>query len=171
MEHAQKYHIQHHIHKGGEDQVVQRVPAVSHRMEDAHEDVIHHGEDGAPEVIAKIIDGLGQHIFRRVHPLQNGGGKDHARNGEERAGDEAEGHIRMDGPGHAGVIPRAEIPGDHHARAHGDPVEKADHHEDQAAGGAYRRHGVVANEFTDRPGIEGVVELLKDVAQQDRQGK
>ena len=42
-----KEHIQHHIDEGGEDQVIQRMLAVTDGMEDAHENIVQHREDHA----------------------------------------------------------------------------------------------------------------------------
>ena len=68
-----QHQIQHHIDAGGDHQIVQRMLAVAHRVEDAHEDVVHNGEDGAAEIIAEIGDGFRQYLRRSTHPPQNGG--------------------------------------------------------------------------------------------------
>ena len=67
-QHRHEQHIQHHVDPGGEDEVIQRMAAVPHGVEDAHEDVIHYGEDGAGKIPAEIADGLRQYLRRGVHP-------------------------------------------------------------------------------------------------------
>ena len=77
----------------------------------------------------------------------------------------------MDGFFHGFVVPGAEKPGDDDTGTHGHTVEKAHQHEDQTGGGAYCRQGGVADVAAHHPGVEGVIKLLKKVAQEDRQGK
>ena len=168
---AHKQQVQHNIHASGEYQIIQGMTAVAHSVEDTHEDIVHHREDGTAEIVAEIADGLGQHLLGGAHPAQDRGGKGHTRNGQQHAGGEAEGDIRMYGLTHSCIVLRAIVPGDDHARAHGDAVEKAHHHKNQAAGGADRRQGGIPQEPAHHPGIEGIVELLEHIAQKHRQGE
>ena len=51
-----KEHIQRNVDAGGENQIVERMLAVTHGVEDAHKNVVHHREDSAAEVVAEIGD-------------------------------------------------------------------------------------------------------------------
>ena len=126
-------------------------------MENANKNVVHDGEDGAAEIVAEIEDGLGKHICGGSHPAQNRRGKGHAQNGEDHTCGKAEGDIRVDGKAHMRIVLGSEIPGDHHACAHGNTVEETDHHMDDTSGGADRRQGIVPQEIANYPGVEGVV--------------
>ena len=123
------------------------------------------------EIIAEIADGLGKHFLRCAHPPQNGGGKQNTQNGQQDSCSKAKGHIGMDGFSHGGIILCAIVPGDDHTCAHGNTVEKADHHENQTAGRADSRQGGVAEKTPHNPGVKGVVKLLKHIAQKYRKGK
>ena len=57
------------------------------------------------------------------------------------------------------------------AGTHGYAVEEADHHKDEAAGGADRRQGVITQVVAHYPGIECVIKLLEHVAQEHGQGE
>ena len=77
----------------------------------------------------------------------------------------------MDGLRHAFRIPGAEVAADDHASAHGGAHEEGDHQKDQACGGFDGGKGRVPKEFADDPGVGGVVELLEELAQKNRQSK
>ena len=69
LQNRNEQQIQYDVDKGGEDQIIQRMLAVTDGMENAYKDVVHDGEDGTAEIIAKIDDGLGKYIFGSTHPL------------------------------------------------------------------------------------------------------
>lgn len=77
----------------------------------------------------------------------------------------------MDGKTHMVIILGSEIPGNHDTCAHGNTVEEADHHVNQTTGGADCGQGIITQEIADYPGVEGVIQLLKNIAQKNRQGK
>ena len=144
---------------------------VTHRVEDAHEDVVHHCKDGTQEVVAEILDGLGQHLGGRSHPSQNGGGQRHTGDSQRSTGDQAKGNGGVDSPFHRAVFPGTKRPGNDHACAHRHTVKEADHHKDQAAGGADCRQGIIAYVVAHSPSIKSVVKLLEHIAQEHRQGE
>lgn len=77
----------------------------------------------------------------------------------------------MDGQTHVVVVLGTEIPGDDHPCADGDAAQKADEHEDKAAGGADRGQRVAAQKVAHNQGVGGVIELLKEIAEEDGQRK
>ena len=170
-ENTHKQQIQHHIHRGGDDQIVQRVAAVPQRVKDAHEDVVHDGEQRTEEIVPEIGHGLGEHILRGAHPPQDGGGENDTQNGKRQTGTEPHGDVGMDGLDDGVVIPGTVTPGDDHAGAHCHAVEEADHHEDEVAGGTDRSQGGITQETAYHPGVKGVIKLLEDVSQKNREGE
>ena len=77
----------------------------------------------------------------------------------------------MDSAGELFVVSRAEIAGNHHADAHGSPRKEADEQENERARRADRAHCVVGNHMSDRQGIDGIVKLLKQLAEEHRDRK
>ena len=69
------------------------------------------------------------------------------------------------------MIFRAVAFGNEHTGTHGDALEEAHHHVDQACRGADRRQGGIAQVTAHHPGVEGVVKLLEEVAQENGEGK
>ena len=88
---------------------------------------------------------------------------------QQRARDEAERQQRVDGLLHAVVVLRAEIARDDHARTHRNAVDQTDHQENQVAGGADRGQRLAAQKVADDQRIRRVVQLLKQVAQKQRE--
>ena len=58
---------------------------------------------------------------------------------------------------HLVVLLGAKCPGNNHTGAHGKPLEKADHHKDEAARGAYRSQSIVIDEIPDTPSVKGII--------------
>ena len=77
----------------------------------------------------------------------------------------------MNGDAHIFVVLRTEEFCDDHTGAHGHTVEETHKHVDQTAGGTDGRQRRIADEFTDGPGVEGVVALLENVAQKNGHSK
>ena len=159
-----KQQIQTDVDKGGNNQVVQRMTAVADSVEDAHKNVVHHDENSAQEVIAEVADGLGQHVRGSSHPAENNRRQSNTEDCQEYAGHKTEGNGGVNGFSHRRILLGAESPGDNHTGTHRKPLEKADHHKDEAAGGAYRRQRIVANKIADTPGVKRIIQLLKNIS-------
>ena len=145
--------------------------AVAHRVKDTHEDVVHDGENGAAEVESEINHRLGKNAFRCIHPPKNRRRESDAEHRQQDARSQAEGHIGVDGDAHFFMVLRTEETGDDHTGTHGHTVEKAHEHMDQTAGGADCSQGSIADETAHHPGVKGIVELLKNIAQKNGQGE
>ena len=171
MEHTDKQQVERDVHKRRQDQVIQRVAAVSHGLQDADAEVIHDDGYGARKIHPEIVDGVRQHVRIRLHEAQQLRRERHAEHRQHDARRQAEGQRRMDGRLEFLVVLRAVVACDDDARADGDAVEKADEQEDQTAGGADGSIGVLIQEAADDKGVSCVVELLENVSEQDRQGK
>ena len=77
----------------------------------------------------------------------------------------------MNGLLHAVDLARAVVPPDDHARAHGQAVEKANEQVDEAAGRADGGQGLAAQKVAYDQRVHCVVELLEQIAQQQRHGE
>ena len=166
-----KDQIQNHVDNGRKNQVVQRMAAVSQSVKDAHKNVIHDCEQNTPGVVTEIADRLGHNLFGCSHPQQNGGGEDDARHRQYRAGNQAEGHVRMDGLVHGVIILGAKVPGNDYTGTHGYTIEESHQHKDQASRRAHRSQRRISDKLSHNPGVKSVIKLLKNVSQQHRQGK
>lgn len=100
------------------------------------------------------------------HPPQNGGSEGNTQYGQQSTGGETEGNVGVNGIGHGLIVLCAEVPGDDHAGAHGNAVKKADHHKNQAGGGADGSQGGISEKLSHNPGIKGIIKLLKQIPQQ-----
>ena len=169
--HADKEEVQRDIDQRREDQIVQRVRAVADGSQDAHAEVIQHDSHRAGKIVAEIGDGIRHDLLRRTHHIQHPWRKDHAEHGQEHARRDAEQHRRMHGDAEPCVVLRAEIARDHNARTDGNAAEKAHEQENQTARRGDRGILRIAQVPPDDQGIGGVIKLLKDLTEKDRDGK
>ena len=77
----------------------------------------------------------------------------------------------VDGLTHLLLLFGAVVLGDDHARAAGQPQKEADQHVDNGGNGAHSGVGLVAHIPAHHPQVHRVVELLKEVPQQQWNGK
>ena len=145
--------------------------AVAHRMVDTHKNIIGYRKHGAAEIIPEIADGLGHHIFRGAHPAKNHRAEGDTQDAQYHTGAQTEGHIRVNRLFHGIIVLCAVAASNQHTGTHGHTVEKADEHKNQAAGGADRRQGILAQKIAYTPGVKGIIELLEHMSQKDRKGK
>ena len=170
-EHAHKQQVKGDVGEGRDDQVVQGAAAVAQGVHDAGEGVVHNHRADPGKVAAEVADSVIHHLGVGLHPPQQRGGEAHAHGGEEDAAEQAQQHRGVDGAGHPVIVPRAEIAGDGHTRAGGRTGEEADHQEHQRARGADGGQGVIPQESADDQRVGGVIELLKELAEKNRDGK
>ena len=160
-EHTNEQQVQYDVYAGGDDKIVKRMPAVTEGMQDAHEDIIHHGKQGTHEIIPEIRDGLGKYIRGGVHPAQDRGCEAYTQDGQKHTDHKAHSQVSVDRFAQGVIVLCAIIPRDDHACTHGDAVEETDHQEDQTSGRTDRGKGRISKEPSYHPGIEGVIKLLK----------
>ena len=77
----------------------------------------------------------------------------------------------MNGFLHTVNLPRSIISGDHNPCAYSDPIEETDHEKDQASGRTDRRQRFTAEKIPHDQGICRIIELLKEIAEKERNGK
>ena len=70
-----------------------------------------------------------------------------------------------------GVVPGAKMPGDQHAGAQAYPVDKAGQQENQAARRTHGGKRFAADKVADNQRVNGIVQLLEQVAHEDRHRK
>ena len=114
---------------------------------------------------------LGQYLLGGTHPPQDRGGEPHTQRRQQHTNHQTKGDAGVDGLAHRLVIFGTEIPGNDHTGAHRQSAEEADHHKNQAAGGTHRRQSIFTDVVAYAPGVEGVIKLLEQIAQKDRQSK
>ena len=171
FQHAHQQQVQHHIGHRGQDEVIQRPLAVTHRLENAHGTVIQHYEQNAPEVDAQIIHRISQHLLRGVHQPEQRRRKAHAHKGKQGAGHQTARHGGAHGALHLVLVPGAERPGDDYTHAAVDTAHEAHQQKNQRAGGGDRRQGVFPHEIAHHQGVHHIIELLEHLAQKQGQGE
>ena len=159
--------VQADVNKGRKNQVVQGVLAVTDGVENAHKDVVHHGEEHTVGIVPEIGNGLGKNRIGRLHPAQNGGREYNAQHRQQDTGRQTESHIRVHGPLQGIVVLGTETFGDEHTGTHGNALEETHHHVDQAGRGTDCRQGGIAQISAHDPGVESVIKLLKKIAQEN----
>ena len=168
MKDADEDEVQDHVQHGAEDQVLEGVLPVAHRLHHAAETVVEHKSQASGKKGADIGGGELHHVLGSAHGLQHPGGEEHAEDRHEYARRQAEGHVGVDGLFQAVIVLGTEIAGDEHPGACRDAHEKADDQKDQGARGAHRGQSVVSQQIAHDQGVRCVVELLKQVSQKER---
>lgn len=171
MEVTNKQQVQHHIYKRGKDEIVQRMAAVSNCVEYADKNVVHNGENSTEEIVAEVNNRLWEYVGGGSHPAKNGRSEYNTGCRKHDSAAESKGYICVNGFLHGFIVFCAEVPGNDNTGTHGKTVEKAYHHKYKTAGGTDCSQSVVTQKIAYTPGIEGVVKLLKDIAQKNRKGK
>ena len=168
---ADQNQVENDIDDGRGDQIPHRAFAVTDRLQDACTYIVHDHGDRAEEVHPEVGDRVGQHAVRCAHPAQDLRRQYYAHHGERHTGGNAQCHCGVDGAAHPVPVLSAEIPRHHHAGAQRDAVDKARQQKDQAAGRADGGQGLAAQKVADDQGVGGVIQLLKQVADKNRQRK
>jgi len=171
VEHRDEEQVEPDVEQRGENEVVERPPAVAQGVHDALADVVHHDRKRAVEVIAEILDCVRQNGGVGAHPDEEGRRIGNAHDGEEDAREKTERDVRVDGARDALPVARAEIAGDRDARAHRGADEKAHEQKNQVARRADCGQCFGAEIAAHNEGVRCVVELLKDLTQKDRDRK
>ncbi len=156
-EYSHKQHIKCNIEKSGENQIIQRVSAVADGMKNPDENVVHHNKNGPEKIIAEICDGFRENLIGCAHPLQNDWGQRNPCNSQHNADHQTECNGCVNGFAHIFKLFCSENTGNHDPCAHGNTIEKTDHHKNQTARRADSRQGIVAYVIADTPRIECIV--------------
>ena len=171
VEHGHEQKVQHHVGDGGNNEVIQRMPAVAHGLQNAGGGVVQGNEHHAGEIDAEVQRRIGKDAVRRADPPKQGGGHGHAHHGQHHARQQAEGHGGVDGGVHLLMLLRAEVAGNDHARAGEQAAEQAHQQENDMAGGTYRGQRVAAQKVAHDQRVHNVIKLLKQVSPKNRKGE
>ena len=133
----------------------------------AHQHVVHYQTGGAGKIDAQIFAGFDKYFLRCAHPTEHRRGDGHADQRDQHTEDQPHGHRGVHGQSGLTGIVRADVVGDHHARAGGEAHEEADEQVDERRVGAHSRKGVFTQVISDDQGVRGVVELLEQIADED----
>ena len=163
--------IQSDVDESGENQVVQGVFAVTQSMENANKNIVQDGENHTIGVIPEVGNGLGKNCFGGLHPPEDGGGKGDTQKGQQRTGYQAEGHVCVQRFPKGVMVFGTETFCDEHTGTHGDTLEEADHHVNQAGRGTDCCQCGVTQIVTDYPGVKGIIKLLKEISQKNWKSK
>ena len=163
--------VQHDVQRRGEDQEVERAPAVAQRAHDGGGKIIEDRRRDARQDHDEVGIGVLEDVCRRLHPDEDVARQEHRHDrDDDRHGQRDPGTV-----GHVAaqvvLVLRAE------ALRHGDGKPRAraraeaNDQELQGADGAHRRKGVHAQVLADDDGVHHAVHLLEQVAEDERQRK
>ena len=159
-EHADEENIERDVDERGNDEVVQRAAAVAKGVQNARAHIVEHRCQHAEEVVAKVFDRLRHDLRVGIHPDEERRCEEYADDRQQRAGDDAESEVRMDGARDIFVVARAEVLGDGDARAHGRTDEETREQHDERAGRADGGEGVRAEVLSHDESVGRAVKLL-----------
>ena len=111
------------------------------------------------------------HIRRGVHQPQHQRRGPDPHSGEHQAGGQSQHDGGMDSLAQLFPVFRPVILGDDHRSPGGQTAEKADQGVDDGAGAAHGGQGLLAHKVSHDERIHGVIQLLKQIAQHQRNGK
>ena len=166
-----EHKVQHDIGHRRPCQIHQRAAGVAGGVQDAGGHVIHHAEQHPAKVDADIGHGIGQHLGGGVHGHQQSPPAGNAAHRQQKPHDHRNGKGGVHRLAGLPAITRAQILRYHHARAHGKPLTEADEQVDGRPAGAHGGKGVAAHKIAHDDAVGGVVHLLQQVAEDQRQGE
>ena len=152
-------------------QIEQRPLGVARRIQDARRHVVHDAEQHTAEVDLHIGHRVLQHLRRGIHGREQGTADEDAADGQDEAQKHGQRQCGVHGPLRILAVLRAKILRHHDARTHCDALTEADEQKDGRAAGADGCQRIAAHKVADDDGVGGVVQLLKQVAQDQRHRK
>ena len=131
MKNSDEHQVEHHIDHRRNDQIVQRMAAVTYCLQNTYKDIVHDKAQRTHKVDLKISHRVGHNIFRCAHPDQNLRRKDDTDKGHDYACYQTKGNRRMNSGVQALLIPRTKIAGDNNACTDRNTIEETDQQKDQ----------------------------------------
>ena len=166
-----EHQVQHRVQPRRHHQKVEGTPGVAHCPENAGAHVVDEQPRNAGKIDGQIGRGLRQHLRRGVHQGQHGRDQGQTQGRERPAQHQRQHHGRVDGVPDSVRLMGPVILTDDHACAAGQAHEKANEHIDDGPHSAHGGERLVGHEVAHHPGVHHVVQLLKHVAGQQRQGE
>lgn len=156
-ERADEQQVERDVDERRNDQIVQGPPAVAEGVKNARAHVVEHRCQHAEEVVAEVFDRLRHDLRVGVHPNEERRREEYADDRQERAGNNAEGKVRVDGARDVFIVICAEIFGNGNACAHGRADKKTREQHDERAGRADSGKGVRAEVFAHNERVRRAV--------------
>ena len=172
--HAERHHeqqVQRDVQHRRRHQIVKRPPRIAHRAQNARAHVVKQQPNHAAEVDRQIGLRLRKDVLRRLHQPQHHGRHAHAHGAERHRQDDRQHNGRVHRVVHLFLPVRAIVLRDDHARAAGQTRKHADEHVHDRRHRAHRGKRLVAHIIAEHPGVHRIVQLLENVARQQRQRK
>ena len=166
-----KHNVQHNVHQAGQQQVQQRKHAVAHAAQHAGKDVVQRTAHHAQEQNLKIRHRPGLHLRGRIDQANQHGGCKVSHHHHEQAAQDRQGDGVAHHQAEVLLVLRAEELGGQDGGAGGHAHKQHQQQVQDWAGGAHGRQGRVAHILADDDGVHRVVQLLGQVADQQRNGK
>ena len=171
MKYRHEQQIEDRVRHRREDQEIQRPSGVADGAQDARAHVVQQQPAQSGKIDLQILARMRKHLLRRLHHPQQRGRQHHAERAQRDAHQDRHGDGRLHGGPDVLPLPRAVMPRDDDARAGRKAVEEADEHIDHRPDAPDRGQRLLADEISDHHAVHRVVQLLKNVADQKRDGK
>ena len=149
LKHSDEQQIQNHVGEGRDDQIIQRVAAVAHRLQNTHCDIVHDNGDHAGKVGAEISHRVGHYAFRHADQGQNVRREGDSDDRQQHTGGQTKGDVSVNGFLHIVIPFGTVVSGDGNSGTHGDTVKKANHQKDKTSGGADCGQRILADKIAD----------------------
>ena len=166
-----EHQIQHDVGHRGPCQIDEGAAGVSGGVQDAGSHVVHYTEQHAAKIDADVGHGIPQHLGGGIHGHQQGPAAGDAAHSEQQAHDHGDGQRGVHGLLGFPVVLGPQELRHHHARAHGQALAEADEQVDGGTAGAHGGQRVGTDKVAHDDAVGGVVQLLQQVAEDQRQGE
>ena len=170
-QHRNEHHVQHDVDQRRGDEEVKRPLGITDGTQNIGAGVVQDLGYHAQKVDAQIQRGCVQNFVRRAHQAHHGLGRHKACQRKNRTDDHAEHQRRVYLAVDAVIIPRTETLRYHDTYAAAKPNEQAYQQVDERPRCAHRCQRPGAHKVAHDEGIGGVVQLLEQRAEPDRQEK
>ena len=172
--HAQNHHAQQiheNIHNTGNGKEDQGPPGVSHGPQNAGAHIVHHGGQRSGKVQPDVGLGIGKAGVRGAHDDQKPGRGEHAEGSDDETQNQRQRHAGVQGILSSPVVAGPVELGQQHRCAGAETDEEAVQQIHQRGGGAHGGKGLGTHEPAHNDGIHGIVKLLEEGSQQNREEK
>ena len=171
MQSEHKQQVKRDIRQGGEEQKQERREGIAHAAQHGGEKIVQEDEGNTREDDAQIRGDVGHNLRRDTHEQQERGQRDIGQHRQQQR-NQRDHHERVDHGGLHAVGPALAVElAEHHAAAHAQPQQQAGEQHHQRKRAAHGGQRDVAEEPADDPGVHDVVQLLQQIAGDQRQAE
>ena len=147
------------------------MPAVPHRLHDPAAAVIKRCGDRAGEIYSQIQRRTRQDLLRGAHQAQDIIREHCPYDREHYPGSQRKSDVRMNGGGHLFPVSGSEVSGNRNPGSYKNALHQSNQHKNQGSYGADCGKRIVAQHIPDDKRIHRAVQLLEEVAYQQRKRK